>query len=113
LRYLSCATNSFIGPPHLVLDPQDAAGILPKSTDERKRGEVFPQSRSTIKIGEPNEAIPLDGVHRLGKHGGARTPWPGISGVKKYLGPKLLIAVASDIKQTKILRPPPKQKRKT
>src|SRR5215472_15274517 len=42
---ISCATNSFIGPPHLVLDPQGAAGILPKSSDERKRCEAFPQSR--------------------------------------------------------------------
>ena len=29
---------------------------------------------STIKISGPNEAISLDVVHRLGKHGGARTP---------------------------------------
>ena len=27
------------------VDPQGAAGILPKSSDERKRGEAFPQSR--------------------------------------------------------------------
>jgi hypothetical protein len=38
-----------------VLDHQGAAGILPKPSDERKRGEAFP----TIKISEPNEAIPL------------------------------------------------------
>jgi hypothetical protein len=37
-----------------VLDHQGAAGILPKPSDERKRDEAFP----TIKISEPNEAIP-------------------------------------------------------
>jgi len=29
-----------------VLDPQGAAGILPKSSGERKRREAFPQSRT-------------------------------------------------------------------
>src|SRR5262245_18886399 len=40
------AQPAFIGPPHLVFDPQGAAGILPKPDGERKRREAFPQSRS-------------------------------------------------------------------
>jgi hypothetical protein len=48
--------------------PQRAAGILPKPSDERKRGEAFP----TIKISEPNEAIPLDAVHRFANQGAGR-----------------------------------------
>ena len=41
-----------------MLDHQGAAGILPKLSDERKRGEAFP----TIKISEQNETISLDVV---------------------------------------------------
>jgi len=44
-----------------VLDHQGAAGILPKLSDERKRGEAFP----TIKISEQNETISLDVVPSL------------------------------------------------
>ena len=43
-----------------MLDPQGAAGILPKSSDERTQEEG--RGFSTIKISEPNEAIPLDVV---------------------------------------------------
>jgi len=39
-----------------VVDPQGAAGILPKSSGERKWREAFPQ----------NKVIPLDVAHRLG-----------------------------------------------
>jgi hypothetical protein len=69
LRYLSCATNSFIGPPHPrvengVPEPGHRFDLrvrrvsLFRSSNDRKRGETFPQ----FKISEPNEAIPLDVV---------------------------------------------------
>ena len=39
------AQPAFIGPPHPRVGPSGAAGILPKSNDERKkRGDAFPQS---------------------------------------------------------------------
>jgi hypothetical protein len=48
------------------LDPQGAAGILPKSSDEHtQEGRGF----STIKVSELNETIPLDVVHRLANEG--------------------------------------------
>jgi hypothetical protein len=45
----------------LVLDPQGAAGILPKSSDERKRGEAFPQTRLVSQAKQSH----LTWLHRL------------------------------------------------
>jgi len=54
------AQPAFIGPPHpRVGSPQGAAGILPKSNDERKRGEAFPQSRSVSQTKQSHLPGPL------------------------------------------------------
>jgi len=47
-----------------VLDPQGAAGILPKSSDEGKRGEAFPQSRSVGQTKQSHLTWCIGSQHR-------------------------------------------------
>jgi hypothetical protein len=80
------------------LDPQGAAGILPKSSDERKRGEAFPQSRS---VGQ-NEAIPLDVVHRRAAPG-APTPSHALAAWRRCAGMALSPAPPSELASVPML----------
>ena len=75
-------------PSRDCFDLRVAAGILPKSSDERKRGEAFPQSRSVGQTkqshltwcigapGAPTSSHAFSSVAPARREGAVLCPWP-------------------------------------